>query len=314
MMEMMTLLVGGLALFIFSIQQLSVVMNEAFSDEAQKIIERYTQNFWRSLLIGIVATIMVDSSSAVIILTIIFINAKLLDFRRAMGIIMGANIGTTFGAQLIAFDITQYAVYVLVSCLFLTFIVKNSKVIRYVKIGLYLGMLFFGLYIIEQSVMPLRDSPTFELWMHRVGDNPWTGALVGGLATLIFQSSGATVGLAIVFGKQQLISIAGGVAVMIGAELGTCSDTLLATINGSRQAVKAGFFHLIFNLLCIILGLVLFESFMEINNWISQGQSVGRQIANAHILFNVLGVLVFIPFVGLLEKMMNVMIPERVDS
>ena len=134
---------------------------------------------------------------------------------------------------------------------------------------------------------------------------------MGGLITLIIQSSSGTVGMAIVLGKQNLLSIAGGISIMLGAELGTCSDTLLATINGSRQAIKAGLFHLLFNLTTIIVGLLLFEPFSRLIVELSAGQDIGQTIANAHMLFNILGVVVFLPFVGPFIRWMGWLIPEK---
>ncbi|MGB3802202.1 MAG: Na/Pi symporter, partial [Lewinella sp.] len=158
--------------------------------------------------------------------------------------------------------------------------------------------LFFGLFLMEFSVETLKDSAGFEEWIAKL-ENPYRGAAIGGLITLIIQSSSATVGLAIVLGKQDLISVAGGLAVMLGAELGTCSDTLIATLGGGREALKAGIFHLVFNFCTILLGLLLFDPFVQAVDWISGGQGIDNQIANGHLLFNVGGVLLFLPFAQL---------------
>ena len=182
------------------------------------------------------------------------------------------------------------------------------------KILLFLGMLFFGLFVMEQSVVPLRDSEVFAEWIAGIENNALKGALLGGLITLIIQSSSGTVGMAIVLGKQNLIGLAGGIALMIGAELGTCSDTLLATIKGSRQGLKTGLFHLFFNLVTIILGLLFFDSFVRLVEWVAWNDNMGRNIANAHVLFNVLGVLFFIPLVPLTERMLNRLLPDKTPS
>jgi len=163
----------------------------------------------------------------------------------------------------------------------------------------------------EESVLPLKDSETFTNWITRIEENYVEGALIGGVITLIVQSSSATVGSAIVLGKQNLISIAGGLAVMLGAELGTCSDTLLATINGSRQAIKAGLFHLLFNFMTIVVGLLLFEPFVALVERLSTGQGIAAHIANGHVLFNCLGVVLFLPLVIPAERLLNRAIPER---
>jgi len=304
-------LLGGLILFVHAILQLSKTMEELFTDEARILIEKRTRNFFVSLLIGIVATILMDSSSAVIILAIVFINAKTLTFKNAIGIIMGANIGTTLSSQLIAMDIAKYAYIPMLIGLILYLFSKSPGTRLKGKAVLYFGLLFFGLYIVQEAVMPLQDSGLFEKWISQIEDNPISGAVIGGLITLIIQSSGATVALAIILGKQGLLSLGGGIAVMLGAELGTCSDTLIATIRGTRQAIKAGIFHLFFNFSTICIGLLLFAPFVSLVGNISGEASLSRQIANAHILFNIAGVLLFLPFVRPIQRMLDRIIPEK---
>jgi phosphate:Na+ symporter len=311
--QVLPFLLGGLVLFLYSISRLSVVMKEAFSNNVKQALHRYTTNIFASLLIGTFVTVALGSSSAVIILTIILINAKALSFRNAIGIVLGANVGTTFSSQLIALDVGQYSVVLMIVGIFLDIFSRSENQGRVGSVLLYLGMLFFGLFLIEESVEPLRDSVLFREWMSGL-ENPFHGALIGGLVTLIIQSSSATVGLAIILGKQDLITIAGGLAVMLGAELGTCSDTLIATINGSRQAIKTGLFHFGYNLLMILLGLLLFSPFVSLVEWISSGQGIDHHIANGHMLFNILGVVIFLPFVGMMERTINRMIPEKSES
>lgn len=138
-----------------------------------------------------------------------------------------------------------------------------------------------------------------------------TGSLMGALITLIIQSSSATVGMAIILTKKGLLSLAGGIAIMLGAELGTCNDTLLATIKGSRAALKTGLFHLLFNLCSIIAGLLLFHPFVQLVKWVSQDAPVERAVANAHMIFNISGVLIFVWAAPLIEKMFNKVLPDK---
>lgn len=312
--EILPLLIGGLVLFLYAISKLSEVMKAIFSDKAKGVIKKYTSNILMALLIGTVLTILLDSSSAVIILVIVFINAKTLTFRQAIGLIMGANIGTTFSSQIIAMDVGKYSIIPLIIGLGFEVFTKKDRLKRFGNVLLYFGMLFFGLYIMEESVLPLRNSDVFTNWIAKVEDNYMHGALIGGFVTLIIQSSSGTVGMAIVLGKQGLLSAAGGIAIMLGAELGTCSDTLIATINGSRQSLKAGLFHLLFNFLTIAIGLLIFIPFVQFVDWISVSKDIGNVIANAHMLFNILGVIVFLPFVGLMEKGLNKLLPDKVEA
>lgn len=306
-------LIGGLILFVHSIFQLSRAMAKLFTEKARILIEKRTRNLFISLLIGIVATMLLDSSSAVIILAIVFINAKTLTFKNAMGIIMGANIGTTFSSQLIAMDIAKFAYIPMCIGLVLYLFSKSPGMRLKGRAILYFGLLFFGLYIIQEAVSPLQDSNLFETWISQIEGNPISGALIGGLITLIIQSSGATVALTIILGKQGMISLAGGIAIMLGAELGTCSDTLIATIRGTRQAIKAGIFHLFFNFSTICIGLILFTPFVSLIANMSAKTPLNQQIANAHIFFNVAGVLVFLPLVKPVQRMLDRLLPEKTN-
>lgn len=312
--DIFPLLLGGLVLFLYSITRLSVVLKGIFNEDAKRVIAKYTHSIFMSLLVGTIFTILLGSSSAVIILVIIFINAGTLDFRQSIGLIMGANIGTTFSSQLISLDVAQYATIPLLIGLFMQIFSKGKKYKSLGSIFLFFGMLFFGLFLMEQSVAPLRESDYFFKQIAGIENNQYRGAFIGGLTTLIIQSSSGTVGMAIILGKQELLSLAGGIAVMLGAELGTCSDTLIATIKGKRQAIKAGLFHLIFNLTTIMVGLLLFQPFVDLVKMVSQRTDIGSQIANAHLLFNLLGVLVFLPFVSLLIKGFNFLLPDKKEG
>ena len=138
------------------------------------------------------------------------------------------------------------------------------------------------------------------------------GAMVGAVVTLVIQSSSATVGMAIILSKKGLLSLTGGIAVMLGAELGTCSDTLLATIKGNRQSLKTGMFHVIFNVLSIIVGLILFYPFVELVKTISSGAPIERTVANAHMLFNTFGVILFVWTIPTFEKLLNKLLPDKI--
>jgi len=311
MNEIVPLLLGGLALFLYAISRLSAVLKDIFSDRAKEIIGKYTSNIFMALLIGTLLTILLDSSSAVIILVIVFINAGSLTFKQAIGIIMGSNIGTTFSSQLIALDVGMYSIIPLFIGLIFEVFARGEKWRRTGSIMLFFGMLFFGLFIMETSVDPLKNSDIFLNWIARVEGNALHGSLIGGLVTLIIQSSSGTVGMAIVLGKQGILSVSGGLAVMLGAELGTCSDTLIATIKGSRQAIKAGLFHLLFNLVSIVIGLLVFPLFTELVYFVSRSNDIGTIIANGHVLFNVLGVVLFLPFVGWVALTLDKLLPEK---
>ncbi len=301
---------AGLVLFLYAISSLSKTLIHAIGDKANHWIQKFTSNTLSSILVGAMVTTLLDSSSAVIIITIILVNSKLLSFKQAMGIVLGANIGTTVSSQIISLNIGKYSPILLVIGFLLILFGKKEQFQNIGKVVLYFGLLFFGLYTIENAVDPLKNEAFFANLMKNV-ENPIAGSLVGAIVTLLIQSSSATVGMAILLTKKGFLSLTGGIAIMLGAELGTCSDTIIATIRGSRAAIKTGLFHVSFNLLSIFLGLILFTPFVVLVNKISAGTSIERALANAHMIFNVSGVLLFAWTLPFFEKILNKLIPEK---
>jgi len=308
--EIILSILGGLALFLYAVNNLSDTIKAWAGDNAQKWLSRLGKNDFTAVIVGAIVTTILDSSSAVIILTIVLVNSNLLTFRQAIGIVMGANIGTTVSSQILAMDVGKYSPVPLVIGLLLLVVSKNEKVTNTGKLFLYFGMLFFGLYTMERAVEPLKDQQFFVDWIHGL-ENPLRGAITGAFVTLIVQSSSATVGMAITLAKKGLMTLPAGIAVMLGAELGTCSDTLLATIKGNRNALRTGVFHLLFNLTSIIIGLILFIPFIALVINISGNANIERQVANAHMLFNIMGVVMFFLFIPKIEKLLFRMIPDK---
>jgi phosphate:Na+ symporter len=309
-MEIVLLVLGGLGLFLYAVNSLSTTLQELLGSKTKEFLGKCTGNLFTSILTGVVITVLLDSSSAVIILAIVMINVKVLTFRQALGIVMGANIGTTFSSQLIAFDIGKFSPIPIFIGLFLTVVSSSPKISKPAKVLMYFGILFFGLFTMERAVEPLRDDVRFNEWMQAL-ENPWKGAATGAFATLIIQSSSATVGMVITLAKKGLISLGASLAVMLGAELGTCADTLLATIKSNRQALKTGLFHLLFNLISICIGLLFFPLFVKLVQWVSGASHLERMVANGHMLFNIIGVLLFLPLIPFIEKLLNRWLPDK---
>lgn len=313
MSEIVLTLLGGLVLFLYAVTSLSDVIRKVTAKKPKKWLLRFTKNTFTSILTGAIITILLDSSSVVIIITIVLVNSNFLTFRQAMGIVMGANIGTTISSQIIALDVARYSPILLIIGMSLLLISQKEQVKKYGQLFIYFGMLFFGLFIMENAISPLKQDPTFHEWMLAM-DNPITGSITGAVVTLIIQSSSATVGMAILLVKKGAISLVGGISIMLGAELGTCSDTLLATIRGNRQGIKTGLFHLIFNFTSITICLLLFVPFVHFVKWVSGNASFEQTLANAHFMFNFLGVMVFVWFLPAFEKFLNRIVPDKVLS
>ncbi|MEY3982897.1 MAG: hypothetical protein RL160_454 [Bacteroidota bacterium] len=301
---------AGLVLFLYAVHHLSETIQKVLGERARQWILRFTGKSWQALLTGIIVTTLLDSSSAVIIITIVFVNAGAMSFRNAMGVVLGANIGTTVSSQLIALDIASYSPILLALGFVLLLASRSERVGNTGRIIMFFGILFFGLFTMEEAVEPLRAYPEFQQMLDRTKD-PLAGALTGAFITLIIQSSSATVGMAIILTKKGILSLGGAIAVMLGAELGTCSDTLLATIKGTRQALKTGLFHLFFNLCSILLGLMLFQPFTDLVLRTGNLAHPEHLVANAHMLFNTCGVLLFWGTIPIFERVLNKILPDK---
>ena len=305
--------ITGLVIFVFGVSNMSGGLKEIGSERMKQLLAKTTNNIFAAILVGITITTLLQSSSAAIIMLIAMVNAQLLTSRQSFGIILGSNIGTTIGSQIIAFDVGEYSAVPLVIGLVIFLAFKSEKTKQVGKSILGIGLIFFGLQYIGQSAEPLKDLPSFTTLMTRI-ENPYWGAVVGAVTTLIIQASSATIGITLSLANQGLITLPGAIAVMLGTEIGTCSDTLLASIGRSREAIRAGVFHLFFNVVSVILGLVLINPFVKLVVIISDDASLARQIANGHAMFNVFGILLFVGFVPVISKMLSRIIPDKAEN
>ncbi len=304
--------VAGLSLFLYGVTLLSDTLREVAGPRMRQVLEASSRNRVVGVGTGTLATFVLDSSSVTIIILIAIVNAGLMPFAQAIPVIMGSNIGTTLSSQIFALDIDEYAPLALAAGLLLAFIPRAE---RWRRAGLTLfavGLIFFGLHVIGEAVAPLEGHPDLLRWMERM-ETPLLGAVAGCVATILIQSSSATMGIIITLASQGLVSLPAGVAMMLGAEIGTCADTLVATIGRSRGAVRAGLFHLVFNIVTVALGLLLVH---QLTAWAAgtAGGDVPRQIANAHVAFNVLGVLLFLPFTRWVAGLLLRVVPEGRDE
>jgi phosphate:Na+ symporter len=302
---------GGLVLFLFGVFQLASAIEPLASDRAREMLARFTTNRFAAVLTGIVATTILDSSSVTIILVIALVNGGLLTFAQSIGVIMGSNIGTTVSSQIIALDVEQYAPVVLLGGLLLFALGRHSERKRHVGMALLgLGLVFFGLQYMGDAVMPLRENKRFMEYMTGL-ERPLLGVAVGALATIAIQSSSAMLGIVITLAGQGLLTLPAGLALMLGAEIGTCADTLVASIGRSRAAVRAGVFHLGFNVASALVGVLLIDQLAALSGALPGSGSLERQIANAHVAFNVIGVAAFIPLSNSIARLLERVVPDR---
>ncbi len=305
-------LVAGLALFLYGVGRLAAGMRAAAGDRMQRLLARATTNRFAGVLTGAAATAVLDSSSVTIIMVVALVDAGLLTFARSLGVILGANVGTTVSSQLIALDVQRYAPLALAAGLLVGVLARRRHPEgRWAHAGTALfglGLVFFGLAQMGAAVEPLKASGRFAAWMAGL-ERPAVGVAVGALTTLVIQSSSATLGMAITLASQGLLTLPAGVAVMLGAEVGTCADTLVATLGRSREALRAGVFHLLFNAAGVGVGVWGVEALSAFAR--ALGGDTARQIATAHVAFNVLGVAAALLVLGPAARALERLIPER---
>lgn len=301
---------GGLVLFLYGVTLLADGLRDLGGDRAKEIIRKFTANPLAGVLTGTVATTILDSSSVTIILVIALVDAALLSFAHSLSVVLGSNIGTTIGAQLIAFNIDEYGPIAMVIGAGLHFFGKSD---RLKKIGLVVfgfGLLFFGLYVIGNAMEPFENYQPFLDLMERLADNPLQGAAIGALFTVLVQSSSATVAIIVTLASQGLIGLPAGIALMLGAEVGTCADTLVASIGRGNGALKTGIFHLLFNVTTAAIGIALASQLAGLAETVSLGGGTGRQIANAQLIFNLVGVAAVIGFLPLIAQILEKLLPS----
>jgi phosphate:Na+ symporter len=242
---------------------------------------------------------------------IALVSSGVLTFVQALGVVLGSNIGTAVGAQIIALKIKEYVPALMFGGLLLAFLGRSrtQKLLGLIVLGF--GLMFYGLETMDDAMRPFRTYPPFLDVIQTLGRQPFLGALVGCVFTIIIQSSSATVAIVITLASSGVLDLSAGIAIMLGAEVGTCSDTLVATLGRGRAALRTGVFHTLFNLLTALLGLLAAPLLLQLVLAVSPGAGVGRQVANAQMLFNLLGVAAVLLFVPAIARGLLWLMPDR---
>ena len=302
-------LLAGLALFLFGMHMMSENLEKAAGSKLRNMLNVLTKNKFLGLLVGALFTMVIQSSSATTVLTVGLVNAGLMDLAQSVGVIFGANIGTTITAQLIAFKLTKIAPVLLLAGIGLMIFQKKRYIKNIGAVVLGFGLLFFGLNTMSNSMKPLRDMVEFQQLMTRF-ESPVIGLLVGMGMTAIIQSSSASVGILQALAMQDLIGIDTAVFIILGTNIGTCVTAILASLGTSKNAKRVAIIHLTFNILgAVVMSLLVW--LLPVTDWISRisPNSAVRQIANAHMGFKIVETILFFPISALLVKLAKKIIP-----
>jgi phosphate:Na+ symporter len=314
-------LFGGLALFLLGMDVLTQALKQVAGDLMKTMLAKMTSNRFVGAATGAVVTILIQSSSITTVLLVGFISAGLMSTAQSVAVIMGANIGSTMTAQLLAFKVTKIALPLIAVGFLVSMIAKREDWRQYGSIVMGLGLVFFGMTTMSDAMKPLRSYQAFVDFMLSL-DNRLLAALVGAAFTGIIQSSAATTGILIAMASQGLVSLEAAIAVTLGANIGTCATALLAAIGKPREAVRAAVVHTLFNVAGVIIWIGFVSELANLARAISptyesmtgsarSAAEMPRQIANVHTFFNVVNTALFIGFTTQFTRLVEWLVPDR---
>lgn len=301
---------AGIGLFLYGITAMGQGLEYSAGSRLKNILGALTKNRFLAVLIGALVTAIIQSSSATTVMVVGFVNAGLMNLAQAIGVIMGANIGTTFTSVLIAMDLTMIAPIALFVGVFIMLFVKKDFIKRIAQTIAGFGMLFWGLDTMSVAMEPLRDSEVFVYFMTNFS-NPIFGVIIGVIITAVIQSSSASIGILQALAMQGLVPIDFAIYILLGQNIGTCVTAMLSSAGTKTNSKRTAIIHLLFNVIgsSIFLLITMFTPYTSLLGQISDNVSV--QISAAHIIFNVVSTIILLPFANVLIKIACVLVPDK---
>lgn len=314
-------LFGGLAVFLFGMEQMAEALKRVAGNRMKTVLGKLTTSRITGLITGTFVTAIIQSSSVTTVMLVGFVTAGLMSLSQAIGVILGADIGTTITAQIVAFKVTKYALLLVALGFLLIFTGKRDTAKAYGGLIMGLGLIFFGMGIMSEGMKPLRSYEPFINLMQDVS-SPIVGILIATAFTGLVQSSSATMGVVIALALQGLVTLEGGIALALGANIGTCATAGLAAIGKPREAVRVAVAHVTFKVVGVLLIVWFIPPFAEFVRSISPAYpeltgfeqlaaETPRQIANAHTIFNIGIAFLFLPLAGLFARFCEWVVPDR---
>lgn len=304
-------LLGGLAIFLLGMDRMTESLRVVAGDRLRNLLARLTSSRFVGMVAGAGITAVIQSSSITTVLVVGFISSGLMSFEQSLSVIIGANIGTTVTAQIIAFRVTTIALYAMAGGFLVTFFSKRGDRQAWGAVVLGLGLVFFGMSLMGDAMSPLRSNERFIDVMAEL-ENPFLGIGVGAAFTALVQSSSATTAIVIVLAQQGLISLETGIALALGANVGTAVTAILASAGKPREAMRAGAAHAMFNIGGVLLWLPFLGLLASLVEWIGGGSA--REVANAHTIFNLINAFAVIGFVPAFARLIIRLVPDRPED
>ena len=304
-------LIGGLGLFLYGMTLMSDSLEKAAGAKLRGILELFTKNRYVGIIVGVVFTAIIQSSSAATVMVVSFVNAGLMTLYQAIGVIYGANIGTTVTSKLVSFNLSQYAPVFIMAGVLMLMIFKNPTVKKAGEVVIGFGILFLGISTMSSSMGALKELPAIQnLFMSL--DNRFFALLLGLVITAIVQSSSVTVSIVLLLAQQGLLPLKICFFIILGCNIGACMSAMLASLSGKKNAKRAALIHLLFNIIgSIIMAVILLIG----SDWIEalimhiSGGNLGRCVANTHTIFKVFQVIILMPFMSWIVKLTYFIVP-----
>ena len=304
-------LIGGLGLFLYGMTLMSDSLEKAAGAKLRGVLELFTKNRYVGIIVGVVFTAIIQSSSAATVMVVSFVNAGLMTLYQAIGVIYGANIGTTVTSQLVSFNLSQYAPVFIMAGVLMLMIFKNPTVKKAGEVVIGFGILFLGISTMSSSMGALKELPAIQnLFMSL--DNRFFALLLGLVITAIVQSSSVTVSIVLLLAQQGLLPLKICFFIILGCNIGACMSAMLASLSGKKNAKRAALIHLLFNIIgSIIMAVILLIG----SDWIEalimhiSGGNLGRCVANTHTIFKVFQVIILMPFMSWIVKLTYLIVP-----
>jgi len=300
-------IIGGLGLFIYGIHVMSEGLQKITGDRLRNVLAKFTTNRFTGVLTGAGITSLIQSSSVMSVMVVGFINAGLMSFERAIPVILGANIGTTITAQLVAFKLTKYALPLVGIGSALYFFGRNRKQRNIGQAIFGFGAIFLGLNIMTSVVKPLAGNGALNTIFVTFSRNPLWGILVGAIATAVVQSSSVTTGIIVGLAATDIIGLRAAIPLILGTNIGTTVTAMIASIKTTISSKRAATAHVFFNVVGVIIAFVLMPIYYFIA--IHTSGNVARQVANVHTIFNIVNALIFLPFIALFARFIKKIVP-----
>ena len=304
-------LIGGLGLFLYGMTLMSDSLEKAAGAKLRGILELFTKNRYVGIIVGVVFTAIIQSSSAATVMVVSFVNAGLMTLYQAIGVIYGANIGTTVTSQLVSFNLSQYAPVFIMAGVLMLMIFKNPTVKKAGEVVIGFGILFLGISTMSSSMGALKELPAIQnLFMSL--DNRFFALLLGLVITAIVQSSSVTVSIVLLLAQQGLLPLKICFFIILGCNIGACMSAMLASLSGKKNAKRAALIHLLFNIIgSIIMAVILLIGSYWIEALIMHisGGNLGRCVANTHTIFKGFQVIILMPFMSWIVKLTYLIVP-----